>query len=107
MKFSEIFEVLHSSTPLWSLLSNLPHFYSPSVDATSPCAHKASTSIYSPKGEKASFCLQVMGMIDASNRDVFSDRLRYLEKRMSGAIHKLTWTSAKPALDFFFREARK
>ncbi len=46
-------------------------------------------------------------MIDASNRDIFCDRLRYLDKRMSGGLHKLTWISAKPALDFFFREARK
>jgi len=51
--------------------------------------------------------MQVMGMIDSSNRDIFSDRLRYLDNRMASGIHKLTWTSAKPALDFFFREARK
>lgn len=49
--------------------------------------------------------LQILTALDKEERRLFHDRMRYLDRRILPGVNKLTWTSPKHALDFFYREA--
>ena len=50
---------------------------------------------------------QVLGMVDPIHKALTAEQLRLLDKRMALGIHKISWSAAKPALDYFFKEARR
>lgn len=47
------------------------------------------------------------GPREASERLLFHDRLKYLDRRIWPGLEKFTWKSDKAALDLFVKEARK
>ena len=47
---------------------------------------------------------RVVSGLDARERVLFHDRLRTLDRRVTPGLNKLTWTSDKPTLEFYFRE---
>ena len=49
----------------------------------------------------------ILNSLDAQERKLFADRIRYLEKRIAPGVHKLNWVSTKSHLDYYVREARK
>lgn len=42
-----------------------------------------------------------------AGREVCTDKLKSLDKRISPGLHKLTWMAAKPSLDYYFKECSK
>lgn len=38
---------------------------------------------------------------------LFSDRIRLLDRRILPGVTKLTWTSDRHSLDFYYKEARR
>ena len=46
-------------------------------------------------------------MVDPIHKALTAEQLRLLDKRMALGIHKISWSAAKPALDYFFKEARR
>jgi hypothetical protein len=49
---------------------------------------------------------RVVSGLDARERALFHDRLRALDRRVTPGTGKLTWTSDRAVLEFYFREVR-
>ena len=47
---------------------------------------------------------RVIGTLHATERLLFHDRLRALDRRVTPGITKLAWTSDRGTLEFYFRE---
>ena len=50
---------------------------------------------------------KILDALDQQERQLFADRIHYLDRRVSPGVHKLTWVSSKNHLDYFVKEARK
>lgn len=50
---------------------------------------------------------KILHALDAEERKLFAERIRYLDKRITPGVVKLNWTSGKQLLDYFVKEARK
>jgi hypothetical protein len=49
----------------------------------------------------------VLTALDGSERRLFADRIRALDRRIMPGVTKLTWLSDKHALEYFVKEARR
>ena len=50
---------------------------------------------------------RILSALDQRERNLFADRIHYLDRRIMPGIHKLNWTAAKNVLEFFVKESRK
>ena len=50
---------------------------------------------------------RILSYLNESERQLFADRINYLDRRIAPGIHRLNWTSQQHHLDFFLREAKK
>ncbi|CAD7695690.1 unnamed protein product, partial [Ostreobium quekettii] len=50
---------------------------------------------------------KILMALDKEEKKLFHDRIRYLDRRIVPGITKLTWTSDKHSLEYYYKEARK
>ena len=49
----------------------------------------------------------ILAMLDANERALFADRIRYLDKKIAPGLQKVSWTSSKSIQDMFMADAGK